>query len=169
MVKWHTSLQRIFEGGLQTIPSHSQLSLQKCVSKIFELLPLQASRQQCFGPISGRLGVPACQEALFLSKNGKWRLEMACWILTNLIILLLISFIQNARVKHTFIVSNKDFYVNLYMASQSLQIYMQESQRPGAGMCGCLCMLKWQTFLKYLWTLSLPPLSPNLLATWCPS
>lgn len=42
---------------------------------------------------------------------------MECWMQTNSIILLLISFIQNARVKHTFIVSNEDFYVNLYMAS----------------------------------------------------
>ena len=53
-------------------------------------------------------------------------------------------------------------YVNLHMAFYSLHIYMQESQRPGAGMCSCLCTVKWQTFLKCLWTLSLSPLSPNL-------
>lgn len=39
---------------------------------------------------------------------------------------------------------------------------MQESQRAGAGMCDCLCTVKWQTFFKCQWTLPLPPLSPHL-------
>lgn len=87
---------------------------------------------------------------------------MGSWIPANLIILL-VSFLQNAMAIHTLIIrSGADLYVNLYMAFCSLRIYMQESQRPGAGMCGCLCTVKWQTFFKCLSTLPLCPLSPNL-------
>lgn len=66
------------------------------------------------------------------------RLEMESGIPANLINLLLISFIQNAG-KLT--VSNADSYVNLHMASYCLQIYMQESHRPGQE-CVAACELK---------------------------
>lgn len=78
-------------------------------------------------------------------------------------ILLLFSFLQNATAIHTLITrSGADLYVNLHMAFYSPHIYMQESQRPRAGMCGCLCTVKWQTFFKRLSTLPLSPLSSNL-------
>lgn len=111
------------------------------------------------------MGTPACQSALFLSVNQKWRLEMGSWIPANSAnsIILLVSFLQNAIAIHILIIrSGADLFVNLHMAFYSLPIYMQESQRPGAGMCGCLCTVKWQTFFKCLSTLSLCPLSLNL-------
>ena len=65
------------------------------------------------------------------SGNGKL-------VLANSIILLFISSIKNAMAKY-FKISSAELYVNLCTVSYSLHIYMQESQRPGAGMCGCLC------------------------------
>lgn len=74
----------------------------------------------------------------FLSANLKMESGDGKLVLANSIILLFISSIKNAMAKH-FKISSAELYVNLCIVSYSLHIYMQESQRPGAGMCGCLC------------------------------
>lgn len=108
------------------------------------------------------MDIPACQEAFFWGGSANIKMESGDGklVLANSIILLFISSIKNATAKH-FKISSTELYVNLCMVSYSLHIYMQESQRPGAGMCGCLCTVKWQTFFTCLQTLSLPTLSPN--------
>lgn len=137
--KWsNTPLHSIFERRLQGIPT-SPLSwhLQKYFKKIFELLSLETSLEQCCRPISSGMDIPAYQKALFVSASHRWRLEMGSWILANWIILLLINCLQNVMTIHILIISGTDLYVNLHMAFYSVHIYMQESQRPGTRMLGC--------------------------------
>ena len=108
------------------------------------------------------MDISAYQNALFVSANRRWRLEMGSWILANSIILPLINFLQNAMTIHTLIISGADFYVKLaygFLFSTCLyagipKVWDRNVRLPGT--------VKWQTFFKCLWTLSISPLSPYL-------